>query len=149
MTLYNGVKNINDYETKGDIAMTIAAINQPQEQKTTQVSQTDQASQTDQVPQTRKTRAKHDLYDHILYLIEDLAPDERLHLINDLVKSVYPIVSEYTAQLDYEDDSDDDQLAKEGEEALAYARAHPETVMSLEEFETELDRAELAGELPD
>jgi dTDP-4-dehydrorhamnose reductase len=134
--------------------MAMAAIKQPQEPVRDQATQTEiQATQTDtqatQPQETKATTEKPDLYDHILHLIEHLAPDERLHLINDLVKSVYPIVSEYTAQLDYEDDSEDEQIAREATEALEYARAHPETVMSLEDFEAELDRAEAAGELPD
>jgi hypothetical protein len=132
--------------------MAMTAIKQPQEPVRDQATQTEiQATQTDtqatQPQETKATTEKPDLYDHILHLIEHLAPDERLHLINDLVKSVYPIVSEYTAQLDYEDDSEDEQIIAEATYILE--NTPDDAWITLEEFEAELDRAEAAGELPD
>jgi hypothetical protein len=89
---------------------------------------------------------KPDLYIYILSLVDQLAPDEQLQLVTHIVKRVQPLVIEPP---DEDDDEDDEELAREAEEALEYARAHPESVHKWEDVKAELMRAEAAGELPD
>lgn len=48
-----------------------------------------------------------------------------------------------------EDPEGDQELLEEALAALAYAKAHPETLRRWEDVQAELDRAETAGELPD
>ncbi len=43
----------------------------------------------------------------------------------------------------------DQELLEEALAALAYAKAHPETLRRWEDVQADLDRAEAAGELPD
>lgn len=97
---------------------------------------------------TTTTAAKPDLYTHILRLVDQLQPEDRLQLVAYIVHTVQPLVARPPAAA-AEDDEDDEDLAQAAMEALDYARAHPESVMSLDAFEAELDRAEAAGELPD
>lgn len=84
-----------------------------------------------------------DLYEHVLRLVDRLHPADKLHLVEYIIGTVHPLVDDL-----YEDEEDEEKLAAEAMEALEYARAHPESVMSLEDFEDELKRAEAAGELP-
>lgn len=47
-----------------------------------------------------------------------------------------------------DDPAGDAILLKEALEAIEHYKAHPEDLMSLEDFEAELEQAEAAGELP-
>jgi hypothetical protein len=96
-----------------------------------------------ETPETQTT-PKPDLFTYIQSLVDQLHPDERLQLVSYIVSTVQPFIVDPV-----DDDDDDEELLRDAMEALEYARAHPETVMTLQEFEAELDRAEAAGELPD
>jgi len=85
-----------------------------------------------------------DRYQHVLRLVDELSPAERLQLIAYIVKMVQPFVVE-----PMEDDEDDEELAREAMEALEYARAHPESVHKWEDVKAELMQMEATGALPD
>jgi hypothetical protein len=82
-----------------------------------------------------------DRYQHVLRLVDELSPAERLQLIAYIVKMVQPFVVE-----PMEDDEDDEELIADAMKVLE--NTPDDAWIPLDEFEAELDRAEAAGELP-
>lgn len=78
------------------------------------------------------------LYEHILSLVDQLSPDERLQLIAHIASSMQSFIN---------DDDDDEELLADAMHVLE--NTPDDAWIPWEEVKAELMRAEAAGELPD